>query len=139
MERIATHDGHIIAVKKNMVDVQIIATSACAACSAHAKCGFADSKNKTVSIPTADWQQYHNGDAVRVNIDISRGMLAVWIAYILPAILMLCVIIALSIAGLSEGLIALAALTILALYVLILFLVRRKVENKFILTVEPLC
>ena len=135
-QRIATHDGTVTAVKKNIVDVQIVATSACAACAAHAKCGFAESKNKTVSIPSANWQRYHVGDSVRVCIDQSRGMLAVWIAYILPAILMLGVIIGLSAAGASEGIVAVAALAALALYVLLLYLIRQRIESRFTLTVE---
>lgn len=136
MDRIATHDGHVVAVKRGLVDVQIVATSACAACAAHAKCGFADSKNKTVSVPSPDWQHYRPGDAVRVCIDQSRGMLAVWIAYVLPAILMLGIVAGLSAARAPEGLVALAALAVLALYVLMLFLVRRRIENRFTLTVE---
>ena len=135
-QRIATHDGTVTAVKKNIVDVQIVATSACAACAAHAKCGFAESKNKTVSIPSANWQRYNVGDSVRVCIDQSRGMLAVWIAYVLPAILMLGVIIGLSAAGASEGIVAVAALAALALYVLLLYLIRQRIESRFTLTVE---
>ncbi len=136
MDRIATHDGHVVAVKRGLVDVQIVATSACAACAAHTKCGFADSKNKTVSVPSADWQQYHPGDAVRVCIDQSRGMLAVWIAYVLPAIVMLGIIAGLSAAHVDEGLVALAALAVLAVYVLVLYLVRQRIEKRFTLTVE---
>lgn len=140
IQRIATHDGTVVAVHSNMVDVQIVATSACAACAAHAKCGFAESKNKTVSVPLSQSanQSFNIGDPVRVHIDQSRGMLAVWIAYVLPAILMLGAIVGLSVAGVAESLVALAALAVLGLYVLVLFLVRRHIEGRFTLTIEPL-
>lgn len=133
--RIASHAGTVLSTKKGFVSVQIEAISACATCQAHAHCGFAESKNKTLDIPTADWQQYHEGDAVTVHIDESRGMLAVWIAYVLPALLMLAVIIGLSLAHLPEWAVVLAAFAILGLYILLLYLRRRKVESRFTLTI----
>lgn len=137
-ERVASHDGVVTGVRQGLVKVQIESTSACASCAAHAKCGFAESKNKTVEIPSVDWQQYHEGDHVQVHIDESRGMLAVWIAYVLPALLMLGAIIGLSVAGAPEWAVALSALGALGLYVLVLYLVRRRVEGRFTLTVSHL-
>lgn len=135
LERVASHAGTVLATKKGFVSVQIEAISACATCQAHAHCGFAESKNKTLDIPTADWQQYHEGDAVTVNIDESRGMLAVWIAYVLPALLMLAVIIGLSLAHLPEWAVVLGGFAVLGLYILILYLRRKKVESRFTLTI----
>ena len=64
-------------------------------------------------------------------------MLAVWIAYVLPALLLLAVIVGLSIAKLPEWAVVLSAFAVLALYVLILYLRRHKVENRFTLTITP--
>jgi sigma-E factor negative regulatory protein RseC len=109
-------------------------TSACATCQAHSRCGFAESKNKTLDIPTVDWQSYTQGDRVTVHIDESRGMLAVWLAYVLPALIMLAVIIALSVAGLPEWIVILATLASLGLYILLLYLRRQKINTRFTLT-----
>lgn len=136
LARIASHEGIVKNVKNGLVAVQIEAVSACATCQAHAHCGFAESKNKTVDVPTADWQQYHEGDTVTVHIDESRGMLAVWIAYVLPAIMMLAVIIGLSIARMPEWVVVLAAFAVLGFYILFLYLRRRKVESRFTLTIS---
>lgn len=136
-ERIASHQGVVTAVQPGRVQVRIQAVSACASCAAHAKCGFAESKDKTVDVPAADWQRYSQGDLVTVHIDQSRGMLAVWIAYVLPAVLMLAVIIGLSLAQLPEWSVVLSAFVVLALYVAVLYLRRRKVESRFTLTVTP--
>ena len=138
MERhreIATHAGIVTKVADGKVEVQIESVSACASCQAHAHCGFAESKNKTLEIPSADWQQYQAGETVTVRIDESRGLLAVWIAYLLPALLMLAVIVSLSIAGLPEWAVVLAAFATLGLYVVALYYTRRRVENKFTLTI----
>lgn len=135
--RIATHDGVVLSAANGRVEVQIASSSACASCEAHAKCGFAESRNKTLAIPTADWQRFAEGQHVVVNIDESRGMLAVWIAYVLPALIMLGAIVGLSLAGAAEWLVALAALAILALYVGGLYLLRTRIGKKFTLTVTP--
>ncbi len=135
--RVASHAGTVQAVCKGLVAVQIEAVSACATCQAHAHCGFAESKNKTVEVPTSDWQQYREGDAVTVHIDESRGMLAVWIAYVLPALLLLAVIIGFSLARMPEWVVVLAAFAVLGLYILVLYLRRRKVESRFTLTISP--
>ncbi len=135
LERIASHDGMVKAVREGIVDVEIASTSACASCEAHAKCGFAESKNKTVGVPTTEWNTFEEGEKVTVNIDQSRGMLAVWIAYVLPALVMLAAIIALSAAGAAEWLVAVAAIAILSLYVATLYFLRRKIEKKFTLTI----
>lgn len=132
--RIASHEGIVQKVKPGRVMVRIEAVSACASCAAHGKCGFAESKDKTVEVPADDWKQYAEGETVTVHIDESRGMLAVWIAYVLPALLMIAVIVAFSMAGLPEWVVVLAAFAVLGIYLLILFLCRRKVEGKFTLT-----
>lgn len=139
MERniqIASHAGVVTGVKEGLVAVQIESTSACASCAAHAKCGFAESKNKTVEIPTEDWRDYKQGDTVEVKIDESRGMLAVWIAYVLPALLLIVDIVDLSVAGLPEWAVVLSSFAVLGVYVAILYASRRKVEGRFTLTVN---
>ena len=136
-KRIASHEGVVTGVKKGMVTVSIESVSACAACAAHGRCGFAESKEKTVEVPSDDWSRYAEGDKVTVHIDESRGMLAVWLAYVLPAVLILAVIIGLSLAHLPEWAVVLAAFVTLGLYILGLYLSRRKVETRFTLTITP--
>ena len=136
--RIATHDGIVLSVAPKRVTVQIEAVSACGSCAAHAKCGFAESKNKTLEIPCAEWQSYHEGDRVVVHIDNSRGLQAVTIAYIVPALLLIAVIVGLSVAKLPEWVVVLAAFVTLGLYILALYLTRHKVEKHFTLSLEPL-
>lgn len=133
-----THPGTVTAVKQGFVTVQITSVSACASCQAHSKCGFAESKTKTLDIPTADWQQYAEGQPVTVTIDHSRGLLATWWAYLLPALLILAVAVPLSLAGLSEPLVILLSFAALALYLLLLWLLRKKLNSQFTLTLSPI-
>ena len=135
MDRIASHDGVVTRLLNGCVEVKIEAVSACATCAAHGRCGFAESKDKTVEVPAADWRNYSIGEAVKVHIDESRGMLAVWLAYVLPALLMLAVIIGLSLARMPEWVVVLAGFAVLGLYILVLYLRRSKVEKRFVLTI----
>lgn len=135
LERVARHDGIVTAVNDGSVTVQIKSVSACASCAAHAKCGFAESKDKELEIPTQ--QRYNLGDHVTVCIDTSSGMRAVWIAYLLPAILIIAVVIALSAASVPEGFVALTAFGVLALHILVLFILRRKIDSRFQITLAP--
>ena len=137
------HPGIVTAVKPGFVTVQIESTSACAACEAHSKCGFAESKTKTLDIPTQAIKQANNqvfsiGDRVTVTIDHTRGLLATWWAYVLPALLLLAAVVGFSLASLSEPAVILLSLAVLAVYILILFLLRKKLDSKFTLTVSPL-
>lgn len=137
------HPGIVTAVKPGFVTVQIESTSACASCQAHARCGFAESKTKTLDIPTQAIKQSNNqafsiGDNVTVTIDHTRGLLATWWAYVVPALLLLAAVVTFSLLNLSEPTVILLSLAVLALYVLILFLFRKKLDSKFTLTVSPL-
>ena len=137
------HPGIVTAVKPGFVTVQIESTSACAACEAHSKCGFAESKTKTLDIPTQAIKQANNqvfsiGDRVTVTIDHTRGLRATWWAYVLPALLLLAAVVGFSLASLSEPAVILLSLAVLAVYILILFLLRKKLDSKFTLTVSPL-
>ena len=88
-DRIASHSGTVVGTKPGQVTVGIEAVSACAACQAHGHCGFAESKNKTLDIPTPRWQEYAEGDSVTVHVSRDRGLLAAAIAYVLPALLLI--------------------------------------------------
>ena len=130
-----THPGTVTAVKPGFVTIQITSVSACSACQAHSKCGFAESKTKTLDIPTTD--TFTVGDPVTVTIDHTRGLAATWWAYLLPAILLIAVAVGLSLAGLSEPLVIVLSFAVLALYILILYLFRHKLDSKFTLTITP--
>lgn len=134
------HPGIVTDIKPGIVTVQIESTSACASCQAHARCGFAESKTKTLDIPveSGKWKVDNIGDNVTVTIDETKGLLATWWAYVIPALLLLAAVVSLSLASLSEPAVILLSLALLALYVLVLFLFRKKLDSKFTLSVTPL-
>jgi sigma-E factor negative regulatory protein RseC len=143
------HPGIVTAVKPGFVTVQIESTSACAACAAHSKCGFAESKTKSLDIPIPqdfktsrlrdfETSSFAVGDRVTVTIDHTRGLLATWWAYVLPAILLIAVAVALSLAALPEPLVILLTFATLGLYLLVLYLFREKLDSRFTLELKSL-
>lgn len=130
MATIAQHPGKVTAVAEGVVTVTIVSTSACSQCEAHAHCGFAENKEKSIDIATRQWQQYSVGDSVQVNIDTSLGLKAVLLAYLLPAILLLAVLFPL-LNVISEPLAVLIALAALTLYYSILYKCRNRLQKKF--------
>lgn len=133
------HPGIVTAVKPGFVTVQIESTSACAACAAHSKCGFAESKTKSLDIPIDENfnDNFKVGDRVTVTIDHTRGLLATWWAYVVPAVLLMGAVVGFTLAELPEPIVILLSLAVLAIYILILFLLRKKLDSQFTLTVSP--
>lgn len=131
MERIATHSGIVVAADHGTVTVRMRVQSACSSCEAHAHCGFAESKDKTVEVQTSDWRSYAPGDPVVVAVNTELGLRAVLLAYLLPAAVLLAVFVFLTCAGLSEVVVALLSLASVALYGFILYLSRTRLQRRF--------
>lgn len=133
MAKIITHPGVVTSSQDGHVAVQMRVVSACSACQAHGKCGFAESKDKTFSVATREWQQYHVGDRVTVIIQSGNGLKAVFIAYVLPGLLLLGSFIGFYLLHIGDGLTALLSLLVVGLYGLLLYLIRNKLQQKFTL------
>ena len=127
---IAEHTGTVTKVGKGEVTVQIEAQSACSSCEAHGKCGFAESKKKKISIQTAEWQSYSEGDRVTVGINRSHGLQAAALAYILPGVLMIAVFIVVN-RYLGDLWSAIATIAFIVIYWGVLALFRSRLQQRF--------
>ena len=136
MAQIAEHDGIVTAVEEGKVKVQMHVVSACASCKAHDKCAFVDKAEKTVEVETTDWENYSIGDSVVVSVNESMGLLAVLLAYFIPAVLLVATVITFSRLHFSEGIVALLTLAIVTVYYLILYLVRNRLQKNFSFRLE---
>ena len=96
MAQIATHPGLVTDVKQGKVIVKMQVLSACSSCAGHEKCAFVDKTDKVVEVETADWKQYSIGDGVTVSVNEGLGLYAVLLAYILPALIIVGAVIAIS-------------------------------------------
>ena len=82
------HLGIVENIQGSHLSVRIVQTSACAACSAKGHCSSADSKDKIIDIidTAASWKV---GDKVMVVGEMSMGMMAVVLAFVLPFVLLI--------------------------------------------------
>ena len=131
MNEITRHTGTVVSVSDGMVKVEMHVMSACGSCKAHDKCGFGETAEKIVEIATDDWNSYSVGEKVVVSVNEGLGLLAVLLAYVLPAIVIVASVALLSAYTGSELLSALLPIAIVAVYYIVLYLFRSRLQNKF--------
>ena len=133
-EIIIFHKGIVQKTEKNSVTVVISSESACAGCNAEGSCSLSGGREKIVDI-----QGHFNvkeGDPVIVQMKQSAGFNALFLGYILPLVIILAFIIILSALQFSELTAGLAAFSSLLPYYLILYLLRNKINDKFIFSLK---
>lgn len=133
------HEGKVLAVDKSFISVEIVNKSACAACHAKAVCGASDEAIKVVEVAqdfstlAADYQV---GETVNVVMSPAMGTQAVWIAYVIPLIVLMASILVFSLCGAGELTMGVGSLGIVALYYFGVFLFRNKISKIFIFSIE---
>ena len=130
MSRIS-HEGVVEEVRGDSVRVRIVQTSACAACKVAGHCSAAESKEKVVEVVDDRAAAYAPGDNVVVSIEPSTGRRAVILAFVVPFLILVAVlVIALWAIG-DEGVAAIIALASLVPYYLLLHGMERRLARKF--------
>ena len=130
MEEVA-HKGRISSVSGGKVTVEIISESACSACHAKGVCSMGESARKEVEVSVRNPEIYSEGQEVEVLLSSSTGHKAVWIAYVLPLILLVAFIMIPLSLGASEGLSALCGAGVTAIYYAVLYLFRKRLGSKW--------
>ena len=125
MADIIKHQGIVENINGSHVMVRIVQTSACAACSAN-------TKEKMIDVISNDASSYQPGDRVIVFGELSMGMMAVLLAFIIPfCVLIISLFIFMAIWN-DELLSAICSLALLIPYYYILWL------NKTIRTLKQI-
>ena len=135
MESIA-HKGKIVRITPQVTTVAILQHGACGECHAAGLCGMADLAQKAVEVPTDPYAGYGVGDEVEVLLKASMGMKAVWLAYFIPLLVLLAFILGLIGLGLGEVPAGLIGIGSIAVYYLVLYLLRDKLRNEYIFTIK---
>ena len=76
------------------------------------------------------------GETVHVVMSTSTGFKSVFLAYILPIVLLILGVAVFTSLSLSEGVSALLTLVVIAIYYGVLFLLRKVLESKFEMRIE---
>ncbi len=131
-----SHRGRIISVTPEVTTVQIVSESACAACHAKGMCSLGDASLKEIELPTRGWDNYQVGDEVSVVLRASMGHKAVWLAYVIPLVVMVAALLGTLAAGGSELLAGGLAICAVALWYGVVWLLRDRLRNEYIFNIK---
>jgi sigma-E factor negative regulatory protein RseC len=136
MKEQVMHTGKVVSMTPKTTTVQIVSQSACSECHAAGLCGLSEYTEKAIEVPTSPSATYGVGDEVQVVLKASMGFKAVWIAYFLPLVVLLAVTIGLIALGVPEVVSGLAGLGAVALYYLVVWLLRDRLRNEYVFTIQ---
>lgn len=136
MSESVSHKGKVIKMTPQLTTVSILQHGACSACHAAGLCGMADLAEKTVEVATDPYASYGVGDEVEVLLKASMGMKAVWLAYFIPLLIVVAVILGLVALGVGEVAAGVSGLGALAVYYFLLWLFRDRLKNEYIFTIK---
>ena len=112
------HKGIVEKIEGSCITVKITSQSACASCHAKSACTISGSTDKFIDVYSS--QKFEPGNEVMIMGTQGQGFKAAWLAYVLPAILVMAtLIITYTVSG-NEALSGIMALLILIPYFLVL-------------------
>lgn len=126
-----SHRGRIVSLTPEFTTVEILSESACGSCHAAALCGMSELQKKVLELPTRHYASFREGDEVNLVLRRTMGFKAVWLAYVLPLAVLLAVLLGLTALGAGELAAGLWALGAVALYYLVLRLLRNRLRNDY--------
>lgn len=131
-----SHKGRVVRITPQITTVAIEQHSACSACHAAGLCGMADVAEKAVELATNPYASYKVGDEVDLVLKASMGMKAVWLAYFIPLLVLLAVILGLIALGVGEVAAGLSGIGATGVYYFLLWLFRDRLRNEYVFTIK---
>lgn len=133
------HLGIVEDIDGSHLKVRIVQTSACAACSVKTYCHAVDSKEKLIDVQNSRQTDFRTEQQVVIEGAASLGAKAVMWAFVFPFVVVLfSLFAAMYFSGNDELLSAVAALCILVLYYVVLYLCRNHLKRTFVFTVKSI-
>ena len=129
------HRGIVESVKGRVVTVSVDQESACAGCHAKGICGSSGEK-RLIAVETEYAATFERGERVVVALLSQRmGFSSVIWGYVLPLVVMLALLFGIKAAGGTDGIAAIASLGGVALYYVVLYVLRQTIERKIKFTI----
>ena len=114
--------GIVIKKQEDKITVKIEQKSTCASCHARGACTSLDKKDKEIDIKTKDVENYNIGDELVITISTKLGLKAVFIAFIIPLLLLvIALFLSIKIFSLAQSLSAFISLIVVAIYYFLLY------------------
>ncbi len=137
MDELIRHTGVVLSVADKTAHVEIIQTSACSACKAKSMCMSAESQQKEMDVIMLEPLKV--GDQVEVEVRERLAWKAILLAYILPFVVMMAVIVALDfLTEWSEAVVGTLSLCAIALYYIGLSVFKHRLQTQFTFTARKI-
>lgn len=128
---VVEHRGTVVAIQGGNLKVEIISVSACASCNAAEMCNASEKKVKVVDVVAEPGVPVAVGDVVDFYGDESMGFRAIFVAYVVPLLLLVAGLLAGRACGLGDAGCALCAVAPLAPFYLGLYIFRGRLDRQF--------
>lgn len=125
----------VIRVDTTEIEVEVCRPEACAACTAKSVCSEGGGTGKRMTLVN-DGQGYHVGEQIQLIMRRSTGLKAVVIAYLVPVVLVVASLLIFQATLMTDTTAALLTLGILALYFVIIRLLRKRINNQLTIEIE---
>jgi len=133
MDELIRHRGIVTGINGELAHVVITQTSACSACKARSMCMSSESQEKEMDAIMLEPMKA--GDTVEVEVHERLAWKAVLLAYILPFVVMLGIIVALDfLTGWPEAIVGTLSLCGIALYYIVLSFFKGRLQKQFSFT-----
>lgn len=131
------HEGTILEIQDGKISVGIVNVSACSGCHAKGACTMSDMKEKSIDV--IDYSnKFEVGEKVNLSYKESLGWLAMFLAYVLPFIIVLITLfVATAITG-NELISGISALAILIPYYIVLSFFKGSFKKTFSFTIDKI-
>lgn len=134
------HLGIVESIDGSHVRVKILQSSACSSCSVKGHCNISETKEKIIDIHDKESAECCLvGQQVMVCGTTSMGMKAVFLAFVLPFVVLLAsLFVTMRVTDGDEATSALVSLCTLIPYYIIIYLLRNKISRTFSFTLETI-
>jgi len=136
MSESISHKGTIVSITPQVTTVSFTQHGACSQCHAAGLCGMGDMAEKTVEVPTDPYNKRKVGDEVEVLLKASMGFKAVYLAYLVPLVILLAAILGLMALGVGEVIAGLSGIAAVAIYYLVVWLLRGRLQNEYVFVIK---
>lgn len=126
------HKAKVIKIENNLIHTIVESTSACGSCAAKGMCNLSERTDKEVIVKTTDAENFKVGEEVILEIQPKMGLKAALIAYALPLIVILSIVVVLSLFIKNEIVIGLSALFGAVIYFFLLFKMAKYLNRQFV-------
>lgn len=136
IDGVIEHTGSVVSVDGGHAVVKVLQTSACTACKAKKFCQSNENKEKLVDVFGIDDKKIKVGEEVTVCATASMGSRALMLAFLLPLVVLVGMLVVVLWMTDNEPLACLVGVGALIPYYIVLYLMKDRIQRKFVFWIK---